>query len=237
MGNDGVSAVEKALSLLDCFKAGQEEMSLTALSIASGIPVTTTYRMMNSLERMRYVVRSEAGIYSLGHRLLYLGKLYERSFKLSSIVEPALRALSNATGMSASYSIVQHAQYLCLFRADPAEGLRLTWTPGVLRPFDSTAASDVLRFWSAQEPSDIPPPSIPIFKSGARDVHTAASSTPIFGAGDKFIAALTLSGAASSFEAAHADSALRRTQLEAAANLSRRLGASGALCERMYAAR
>lgn len=83
MGNEGVVAVEKALALLDCFRPGDESLTLTALAQLSGYHKTTVYRLMNSLERMNYVVRHDDGNYALGPRLLYLGKLYEQSFHLS----------------------------------------------------------------------------------------------------------------------------------------------------------
>ncbi len=72
MGNEGVVAVEKALALLDCFRPGDESLTLTALAQLSGYHKTTVYRLMNSLERMNYVVRHEDGNYALGPRLLYL---------------------------------------------------------------------------------------------------------------------------------------------------------------------
>ena len=75
MGNEGVVAVEKALALLDCFRPGDESLTLTALAQLSGYHKTTVYRLMNSLERMNYVVRHDDGNYALGPRLLYLGKL------------------------------------------------------------------------------------------------------------------------------------------------------------------
>jgi DNA-binding MarR family transcriptional regulator len=103
MGNDGVAAVEKALSLLDCCKLGAASQTLASLSQASGMHKTTVYRLMNSLERMGYVVRSQAGEYSLGHRVLYLGKLFEQSFQLSAVVEPVLYGLAAETKESASY--------------------------------------------------------------------------------------------------------------------------------------
>ncbi|BCG04241.1 IclR family transcriptional regulator (plasmid) [Paraburkholderia sp. PGU19] len=234
MSNTGVAAVEKALSLLDCFQPGKESLSLAVLAKATGIPVTTVYRLMNSLERKSYVVRSGEGVYSLGHRLHYLGKLYEQSFRLSAVVEPILRELATATGASASYSVVERGRWLCLFRVDPAEGLRITRVPGDLRDFDNTPTSDVLRYWGLKEPVFDRFPTLPIFKSGARNVHTAASAMPIFGAGDQFLAALTLSGAASSLEAARTDGSSVARHVGAAMDLSRRLGASAKLCERIY---
>lgn len=234
MGNDGVVAVEKALSLLDCFKPGAESQSLATLSQASGMHKTTVYRLMNSLERMGYVVRAQSGNYSLGHRVLYLGKLYEQSFHLSTVVEPALHALAALTKESASYYVHDSGHRLCLFRAEPSEGLRETRLAGTMLPLDDTAISQVIRFWGLGEPIYDKPPALPLFTAGARDVHTAAFAVPVFGAGDKFMAALTLSGPASRLSVAHESGELDRPQLDAAADLSRKLGASVALCEHMY---
>jgi DNA-binding IclR family transcriptional regulator len=235
MSNDGVAAVEKALSLLDCFQPGNDSLSLVALSKASGIHVTTVYRLMNSLERMRYVVRSEAGDYSLDHRLQFLGNLYEQSVPLGAVIQPALRDLAVATSASVSYTVLQDLDALVLFRAEPPEGLRITRLPGDKRPLDKTATSDVLRYWALGEPIFDQAPKLPIFKSHARDAHTAAMSVPIFGADDRFVAALSVSGAASSLEAAYEAGDIARKHLSAASSLSRELGASQSLCDRTYA--
>ncbi|BCQ29181.1 IclR family transcriptional regulator (plasmid) [Caballeronia sp. NK8] len=236
MSNDGVAAVEKALALLDCFTEDRHAFSLAALAKASGQPVTTTLRLLNSLERMNYVIRSEAGTYELGHRLLYLGKLFERSFRLEAVVVPVLKGLAKTTGASASYSIAEEASWRCLYRVEPAEGLRLSRASGP-RDFDQTATSDVIRHWGSSEPVFEQPPRLPIFKSGSRDAHTAAFVTPVFSAGNKFAGALTLSGAASTLEAANVTGEFVEPQLAAAANLSRALGASHAFCQSIYTPR
>jgi len=80
--------------------------------------------------------------------------------------------------------------------------------------------------WGLNEPVFDRSPALPIFKSGARNVHTAASALPIFGAGDEFLGALTLSGAASSLEAARTDGSYVARHIAGAVDLSRRLGAS-----------
>ncbi|KXU96860.1 hypothetical protein CR51_22260 [Caballeronia megalochromosomata] len=61
MSNAGVAAVEKAPALLDCFTDERHACSVAALAKASGRPVTTTLRLLKSLERMSYVIRTEAG--------------------------------------------------------------------------------------------------------------------------------------------------------------------------------
>lgn len=122
---------------------------------------------------------------------------------------------------------------MCLYRAEPSEGLRETRLPGTILPLDDTAIASVLRYWGKAEESARKEEPLPWFTSGARDVYTAAFATPLFGAGDKFMAALTLSGPASRLEAADR-AEISRVQLQAAARLSRLLGASPAWCEKIY---
>ncbi|AWP34769.1 IclR family transcriptional regulator [Pantoea eucalypti] len=234
MGNEGVIAVEKALALLDCFKPGEESLTLTALAQLSGYHKTTVYRLMNSLERMNYVIRRDNGVYTLGPRLLYLGKLYEQSFHLASIVQPELHALATATGESASWYVMENEQRLCLFRAEPSEGLRETRLPGTFLPLDNSAIGQVLRYWGLNEPLFDTAPMLPLFTSGIRDPHIAAFSVPVFGEGDKLIAALALTGPASRLTQTTCDGGLGKLMKEVASRLSIKSGARKVMCDNFY---
>ena len=234
MGNEGVIAVEKALALLDCFRPGEESLTLTALAQLSGYHKTTVYRLMNSLERMNYVIRRDNGVYTLGPRLLYLGKLYEQSFHLATIVQPELHALATATGESATWYVIEKDQRLCLFRAEPSEGLRETRLPGTFLPLDNSAIGKVLRCWGRKEPLFETQPELPLFTSGIRDPHIASLSLPVFGEGDNMLAALALTGPASRLTEAKRDGGLGKLMKEAAHRLSLKSGARKAFCDDFY---
>ncbi|MCA1177636.1 MULTISPECIES: IclR family transcriptional regulator [unclassified Pantoea] len=234
MGNEGVIAVEKALALLDCFRPGDDSLTLTALSQASGYHKTTVYRLMNSLERMNYVVRHENGSYGLGPRLLYLGKLYEQSFHLASVVQPELQQLALATHESASWYVIEGGQRMCLFRAEASEGLRHSRLPGTIFPLDQSAISQVLRYWGQNEAVFDENPRLPLYTSGARDPHTAAFAMPVFGVNDKLIAALALTGPASRLIESRRDDGLTQQMSQSAARLSLKLGASKLFCSAQY---
>ncbi|MFV9688110.1 IclR family transcriptional regulator [Pantoea deleyi] len=234
MGNEGVIAVEKALALLDCFKPGEEALTLTALAQLSGYHKTTVYRLMNSLERMNYVIRRDTGVYTLGPRLLYLGKLYEQSFHLASVVQPELHALAAATGESATWYVIENGQRLCLFRAEPSEGLRETRLPGTFLPLDNSAIGQVLRHWGQNEALFDATPALPLFTSGIRDPHIASLSLPVFGEGDRLLAALALTGPASRLTESKRESGLGQLMRETACRLSLKSGARKVMCEQFY---
>ena len=139
-----------------------------------------------------------------------------------------------ATKESASYYVLHgDEQRMCLYRAEPSEGLRETRLPGTILPLDDTAIGSVLKYWGKGEESAKRDEALPWFTAGVRDLYTAAFATPLFGAGDKFMASLTLSGPATRLQAADRIE-IARVQLVAATKLSRLLGASSGWCEKVY---
>lgn len=235
MGNEGVIAVEKALALLDCFTPGEEALTLTELAQLSGYHKTTVYRLMNSLERMNYVIRRDNGVYSLGPRLLYLGKLYEQSFHLASIVQPELHALAAATRESASWYVIENGQRLCLFRAEASEGLRETRLPGTSLPLDGSAIGQVLRHWGMNEALESSDTTLPLYSAGVRDPHIAAFALPVFSSGEKLAAALALTGPTSRLTRARREEGTGQRMKATAMKLSVSLGARKSWCEAFYA--
>lgn len=232
MSNDGVIAVERAMSVLDCFELGADRLSLADVAARLPLHKTTIYRLLNSLVRTRYVVRHDDGRYSLGPRLLYLGKVYEGSFHLADLVLPRLRQLSHETGETASFYVRSAGQRLCLFRVQPKEGVHDQVVPGSLLPLDESATGQVFQIWVVGGRSVDLPEGLPLHSSGRVYTFTSSWSVPVFGDQDGFAGAMTLSGLAQRVEpdgAAH-----RQRLMRHAAQLSLVLGASPAWCQTVY---
>ncbi|MCQ9618232.1 helix-turn-helix domain-containing protein [Paenalcaligenes niemegkensis] len=189
MSNTGVNSVERALVLLDCFTIASPQLTLTELAVSAGLHKTTAYRLLNSLERMNYVVRQSDGLYSLGPRVLYLGSLYSRTFQLETLVQPILQELCSATGESVSYYVLSGNSRLCQWRIEPTEGMRDTVIPGSLLPLDESSIGKILRTWGIDKaplsPDVLP---LPITSEGVRDKYVSSVSMPIFGINESFLA-------------------------------------------------
>ena len=80
MSEDRVEAVERALTILEAFREGEEALSLAALAEKTGFYKSTILRLAASLERFGYLARTPTGLYRLGPSLWRLGSLYRRSF-------------------------------------------------------------------------------------------------------------------------------------------------------------
>lgn len=233
MSNEGVVAVERALGVLDCFKPGAERLSLAELAARLPLHKTTIFRLLNSLARCGYVVREPDGRYSLGPRVLYLGRVYERGFKLADVVMPVLERLSGQTGESAAYYVESGSQghRLCLFRHQPHEGLHSQVLAGSVMPPDESSTGRVFKVWGQlQGRGD---ERLPFFSCGKRDPYTSSWSVPIVDDEDRFAGALTVAGPSERLRTADAPY-VERLMLAAADELANRMGASLEVREAMY---
>ena len=233
MSNDGVIAVERALSVLDCFQPGAEHLSLADFAARMSLHKTTIYRMLNSLARCGYVVREADGRYSLGPRVLYLARVYERGFDLDAVVMPILERLSRHTGESAAYYVTsgEPGHRLCLFRHQPHEGLHSQVLAGTVMPPDQSSTGRVFAMWALGKSSG--EERFPLYSRSVRDQYTSSWSIPIIGHDDRFVGALTVAGPTARLDCVD-KARFERLILQHAQELSTRLGASTSIREALY---
>ncbi|AOB38316.1 IclR family transcriptional regulator [Bordetella parapertussis] len=233
MSNDGVVAVERALAVLDCFKPGDERLGLAEFAARLPLHKTTIFRLLNSLARCGYVLREPDGRYSLGPRVLYLARVYERGFNLSGVVMPVLESLSGQTGESAAYYVEgdQPGQRLCLFRHQPYVGLHSQVLAGSVMPPDRSSTGRVFAVWAQGQPGG--DERLPFFSCGARDPYTSSWSVPVVGDDDRFVGALTVAGPSERLRTVDVPR-FERLVLEHADDLARRLGASATIRAALY---
>lgn len=190
----GVAAVERALSILDALT--DEKTSLAELSKRTGLYKSTVLRLIKSLERFGYVIRSEDGSYRLGSKVLLLGSLYQRHFKTSEIVPPVLRGLVDELHEGASFYILDGDRRVVLHRVDATRAVRDSVHEGDRFPLTNGAAGHVLRAFSGArgERFDLIRETMYAASYGERDAETAAVSCPVFGHDLRLIGALSVSG-------------------------------------------
>lgn len=140
----GAAAVDRALSLLGAFRAGDAGLSLHELAQRTGLYKSTALRLLASLEHARLLQRGADGRYALGAELARLHSIYAASFSLEAQVVPALQALVDATQESAAFHVRQGEQRLCLFRVDSPQLLRDHIRAGDLLPLERGAGGRVL---------------------------------------------------------------------------------------------
>lgn len=111
-----IDTVAKALDLLDCFTADEPELSLKHLSEMTGLYKSRIIRLCGTLAAKGYVLRTTAGTYKLGPKLMVLGKVYERTNPLTAVARPIMKDLSAQTGESTKLFVIEGFKRLCLVR-------------------------------------------------------------------------------------------------------------------------
>jgi DNA-binding IclR family transcriptional regulator len=148
----GAAAVDRALSLLRAFRAGDETLSLAELAERSRLYKSTALRLLASLEHAQLLHRQDDGRYALGSELARLHGIYAASFSLDRLVLPALKQLVAATGESAAYHVRRgqgpHAVRLCLYRIDSPHPIRDHIKAGDVLPLKRGTGGRVLSAFS-----------------------------------------------------------------------------------------
>jgi DNA-binding IclR family transcriptional regulator len=165
----GVAAVDRALSILDALT--DDKVSLAELAKRTGLYKSTVLRLLKSLERFGYVLRSVDGSYRLGSKVLALGALYQRHYRTSEIVPPVLERLAAELHEGASFYIVEEDKRICLHRVETTRAVRDSVQVGDRLPLTVGAAGHLLRAFSGAPRREVrrhPPADVCGVVRGAR---------------------------------------------------------------------
>ena len=223
MSTDKVEAVERALAVLDAFRADRAAMTLSEIASATGFYKSTILRLGGSLERLGYLIRAESGVFRLGPAVWRLGSIYRAGFNLGEAIRPELRRLVEASGETASFYVREGQSRVCLFRHNSPHAARHHLDEGSELALTAGASAHVLLAFSdgkgarakavRERGYDI--------SLGERDPQVAAVAVAVFDLAGQFRGALALSGLIGRFKEKARQSAL--LELEAAADRLRTL--------------
>ena len=135
-----VHAVEKAISLLDCFWREKKPMSLTELSRATGWPKSTVHNLLASMMDSAVVEQSPAdGKYRLGLHLFEYGCAISEHWNVVKLARPHLNALVAKTGESVYLASLNADTLLIVDSAEPNNVFRVASTVGNRLPVHCTS--------------------------------------------------------------------------------------------------
>ena len=120
-----VPALDKGLDILEALSASSEPLTLSALAQFLKRKNNEIFRMLNLLERRRYVLRDEAGGYRLSLRMYQLANAQPSLGRLIEVAMPALRELSRTTGESCHLSVLEGLEIVILARVESSNRVRL----------------------------------------------------------------------------------------------------------------
>ena len=106
-------------ALLRAVAAGEPTGTTTSeLARATGLARPTAHRLLTTLQDQGFVDRDPSGRWLLGPELYLLGQTAAPRYDVTSLAQPIVRTLADATGESAFFSARRGNETVCLLRED-----------------------------------------------------------------------------------------------------------------------
>jgi DNA-binding IclR family transcriptional regulator len=192
----GVTAVTRALTLMEAFAVGESSLSLAELSRRAGMHKTTVLRLARTLAQSHYMVQTDDGQWRLGPAAGWLGARYQAGFDVNNVVEPTLHQLVKETGESASFYVREGDIRSCVARVEGPRSVRHNVRIGERLPLDRGAPGRViLAFSGAQgEPYESIRERGFHISTGEREAEVSSVAAPVFGTGWRLLGSMCISG-------------------------------------------
>lgn len=98
--------IEKGMRILEVFDQDHSTMSLKEISKTVDINLTSTYRFVNTFERLGYLRRSShKNLLKLGPKAVTLGRRFLAGFELSDIINPRLDEIHETYNITVDASL------------------------------------------------------------------------------------------------------------------------------------
>ena len=128
---NGTQAIERALSILNCFTKEEHGLSLTEISKLVGIPYSTASRITGILEKESFLYRDiNSKRFSLGRKVYSLGYCAKQNDFINKIVYPYLVSLRDEFGETAVIYVREGDHRICLEKVSAFHSFKFSPTVG-----------------------------------------------------------------------------------------------------------
>lgn len=143
--------VVRSMEIINLF-INHAKLSFNEIIELSGIPKTSVYRMLQSLEEMGLVEKDEQGKYSLGILFLRFGHLVSERLDIRQVALPTMQDLHNEFGEAVNLIIRDGDEAVYIEKLESIRPVRLYTTIGRRSPlYAGACARSILSFLSAVE--------------------------------------------------------------------------------------
>nr|WP_229372843.1 IclR family transcriptional regulator [Umezawaea beigongshangensis] len=138
------SVANRIFRLLDAFSQARPALTLSELSRASGLPLSTTHRMVADLTRWGALQRRDDGAYHVGLRLWELGSLTPGSLRLRENAMPFMEDLCTATQQNVQLAVLDGREALSIERLAARGAVTMATRTGSRLPLHASGVGLVL---------------------------------------------------------------------------------------------
>jgi DNA-binding IclR family transcriptional regulator len=197
------NAIQKCLQILSIFTLDKAQFSIKEICEKLNFNLSTTYRILTTLEEYGYVSRLKNKDYVVGTQALYLSAIYTQSNHLEQI-RPIVDRIRDMSGETASFFVEEEDKRICLYRAHSRDEIRHNIEQGSRLKLNQGASGRIILAYGKRKNDKQG------FYKDIRDKgyylsineHNAALfalAVPVVSNSDKFVGAIVVSGPISRF--------------------------------------
>jgi DNA-binding IclR family transcriptional regulator len=139
-----VPAAARALTLLEFLAGEREPRGVSFLARSVGIPKSSCFSLLATLEEAGYVARNADDEWSLTMRLYHVGMVSARNVNLLALAQPILQELVDRTGLTAHLGVLEGSRVIYAEKVDAAGMVRFDTFPGKEASLHLTAIGRVV---------------------------------------------------------------------------------------------
>jgi DNA-binding IclR family transcriptional regulator len=145
-------SIGRALEVLDCFD-GQTPLSLKEIGSRIGLPESTLFRVLRTLERHEYLKQDRDGTYQLSPRLIF-GWLVKAADHVREVARPEMERLVNGFNETASLAFLFDDRIHVLDCLESFHEIRMTNRIGRVLPPHCSAMGKVITAFQGRALAD-----------------------------------------------------------------------------------
>lgn len=139
-------AIERALTVIECFPVSESTLSLSEIALMSGFPESSLFRVLATLERRGYLLRNTDGSYRLASRVTH-GLLHLRAEETRAQMHPVLDQLNRRFNETTSAAFLFGDRIQVIDVIEAVQDVRATNVLGkTLPPHCSSMAKAITAF-------------------------------------------------------------------------------------------
>ncbi len=140
-----MQSIARAFAILEAFSDSGGRMSITEVSLHTGLHKSTVYRFLNALEVQGYVIKdTSSGKYDLGYKVLKLARHIFNNLEIRNNARISLERLADQCRVSVGLFVLEQGDVVCIDCIDDYESGRISTEIGAAYYAHATAPGKVL---------------------------------------------------------------------------------------------
>ncbi len=137
-------AVQRTLAVFDCFAPGRTSLTLQEIANRVGLPKSTAFRLVHSLDQAGYLVRLDSQQYCLSLRFTRLAGLVKSTLNIREIARPVMIELARQSNETVTLNTASGRDRVCVDVIDTPAPLMSVAKPGEHQRLASGSTAKVL---------------------------------------------------------------------------------------------